>query len=298
MTGGIDTSLPVAILGPGLLGGSLAMAIRTVNPSAEVRIWARRDDAATEVRSRGIATLATTSIADAVDGAGFVILATPVETMASQAREIAASNIAPGCIVTDVGSVKASVVSDLDELLEGSRARFVGSHPMAGSEKSGIDAARSDLFANAPCIVTPSARSNTAAVDAVKAFWSALGCRVSLMQPDEHDRKVARISHLPHAMAVVTVLAALRSDPAAISCAGSGFRDTTRIASGDPGLWRGILLQNKAHVTAALREALSTTRELLEIIDGLDDEKLRLFLAEAKNLRDRLATGATAYGND
>lgn len=293
-----DCPSPIAIFGPGLLGGSLALAIRKNFPSAEVRIWARREEAAADVRARGIGTLATTSIVEAAIGARLILLATPIESMPDQARQIAACAVAPGCIVTDVGSVKGTVVSALDEAFAGSGARFVGSHPMAGSEKAGIEAAREDLFERANCIVTPSSVTDTAALEEVKSFWSALGCRVRVMSPQEHDRKAARISHLPHVMAAVTTLTALRTNPDAIECAGNGFRDSTRVAGGDPGLWKGILLANKAEITAALREVLGTTRELLEIVEGMDEEKLRLFLAEAKNLRDSLTVGASAYGND
>lgn len=292
------TALPTAILGPGLLGGSLALALQKKDPHADVRIWARRENAAADLRTRRLATVVTTSIAEAVAGAGLVVLATPVETMPGLARQIATCDVAPGCVVTDVGSVKGTVVRALDDIFAGTRVRFVGSHPMAGSERSGIEAAHSDLFEGANCIVTPSGHSELAALDQVTQFWSSLGCRVLVMPPEEHDRKVARISHLPHLMAAVTTLAALRSIPEAIDCAGNGFRDTTRVAAGDPGLWKGILLDNNSEVAAALREALSTTRELLEIIEGLDEEKLRLFLAEAKSLRDRLLAGGSAYGND
>ena len=293
-----ESAAPICIFGPGLLGGSLALALQKKNPGAEVRICARREDAAADVRARGIAAVATTSVAEAARGAGFVVLATPVETMPGLARQIAACDLASGCVVTDVGSVKGTVAGSLEQIFAGTKASFVGSHPMAGSEKAGIDAARADLFDGSVCIVTPSANSDSAAVELVKSFWISLGCRLLTMSPQEHDRKVARISHLPHVMAAITTLSALRGGLDAIECAGNGFRDTTRVAAGDPGLWKGILLENKAEVTAALREALGTTRELLEIIEGMDEEKLRLFLSEAKNLRDRLAAGATAYGND
>lgn len=288
----------IAIFGPGLLGGSLALAIKKEMPTVSVRVWARRDAAAAEVRSRGIAAMATTSVAEASAGADFIILATPVDVMIDLAKQIAVSDVAEGCVVTDVGSVKGSLVPPLEAAFAGSRASFVGSHPMAGSEKTGLDAARADLFRGACCILTPTDAINESALTCVKTFWSALGCRLLSMSPEVHDRKVARISHLPHVMAAVTTLAALRPDATALDCAAGGFRDTTRVAAGDPGLWTGILRENRAEVIAALRDALGATRELLEIVEGFDEEKLRLFLAEAKSLRDRLAAGATAYGND
>lgn len=288
----------IAIFGPGLLGGSLALAIETEMPSASVRVWARREAAAEEVRSRGLAKVATTSVVEAASGAEFIILATPVDVMIDLAKQIATCDVGENCVVTDVGSVKGLLVPSLESAFAGSRASFVGSHPMAGSEKTGLDAARPDLFRGACCIVTPTEATNDSALTCVKTFWSALGCRLLSMSPDVHDRKVARISHLPHVMAAVTTLAALRPDATALDCAAGGFRDTTRVAAGDPGLWTGILRENRAEVIAALRDALGATRELLEIVEGFDEEALRLFLAEAKTLRDRLTAGATAYGND
>lgn len=292
------SSLIVAIFGPGLLGGSLALAVRKKMPDAVVRIWCRREAAAADVRSRGIAALASTSVNEAANGANLIILATPIGAMAAIAKEIAECDLAGDCIVTDVGSVKRSVVTALEPVFAGTRATFIGSHPMAGSEKTGIEFARADLFEGAACIITPPDAADAAAMQRVRDFWSQLGCRLLEMSPAEHDRKVARISHLPHLMAVLTTLAAVRTDPSALDCAAGGFRDTTRVAGGDPAMWAGILTENKTEIAAALRDALGTTRELLEIVEGLDEEKLRLLLAEAKNLRDRLTPGGTAYGND
>lgn len=290
---------PVAIFGPGLLGGSLALAVRRRMPGAEVRIWCRREEAAADVRERGIASMASTSVRDVAGGAAFIILCTPVGVMPALARQVAACELVRNCVVTDVGSVKGSIVAALEPVFANTGAVFVGSHPMAGSEKTGIDAAREDLFEGAACIVTPPSAGEAAALARVRVFWSALGCRVLEMSATEHDRKVARISHLPHVMAAITTLASLRPDADALKCAAGGFRDTTRVAGGDPAMWAGILSENRSEVLAALRDAAGATRELLEIVEGLNEEKLRLFLAEAKNLRDRLGPGAAAaYGND
>lgn len=287
----------VAILGPGLLGGSLALALRRRLPEASVRIWARRDAAVREILDRGLADCATSSVIDAVDGASLVILATPVGVMAELTGQVLQGRLRPGCTVTDVGSVKGSVVAALEPLFAGGGAHFVGSHPMAGSEKAGLGAAREDLFDGAACIVTPTAGTNATALEQVTSFWRLLGCSVLQMSAAEHDRRVARISHLPHVMAAITTLAALRADPSALPCAGNGFRDTTRVAAGDPALWSGILLENRAEVAASLRDALDTTRELLEMVEGMDEEKLRLLLAEARSLRERLSAGGPAHGH-
>ncbi len=288
----------VAIFGPGLLGGSLALAVQKLTPGAEVRIWARREEAVADIRARGIASRVTTSISDAAGGAHLIVLATPIGAMPNLARRIALCDPSPGCVVTDVGSVKGSVVNALEPIFANTPSLFIGSHPMAGSEKTGLDAARADLFEGAACILTPTPHTDPVALDRLRQFWSRLGCRLLEMSPQEHDRKVARISHLPHVMAAITTLAALRLDPAALDCAAGGFRDTTRVAAGDPAMWAGILSENRSEVLTALREATDTVRELLEIVEGLDEEKLRLFLAEAKIHRDRLTAGPSAYGND
>ena len=275
----------IAIYGPGLLGGSLALAIQERLPGSQLRLWARRESAEAGIRARGIqAAFYTDAIAAATDTA-LIILCTPVETMAALAEQIAQAVLPPGCLITDVGSVKGSVVRALQPILG---HRFIGSHPMAGSEKAGIETARADLFQNATCLLTPGVQTagpGNVALERLRSFWQALGCRVLEMSPEEHDEKVARISHLPHMMAAVTTLAALRSDPAAVACVANGFRDTTRVAGGDPGLWTGIALENRAALMAQLQAASDTLTELLEILGKPDEVELRRFLAEAQSLR-------------
>lgn len=270
----------ITIYGPGLLGGSLALAIRQRFPGVKLRLWARRAAAEDGIRARGIDAEFFTDATAAAHGASLIILCTPVETMATLAQQIALAELPDDCLITDVGSVKGKVVSELEPIFG---KRFIGSHPMAGSEKTGIDVARANLFENAACLLTPRAGVDTTRL---RHFWETLGCRVLEMSPEDHDVKVARISHLPHMMAAITTLAALRTDPSAVACMAGGFRDTTRIAGGDPGLWTGIALGNRAALTAQLREASAALTELLEILDKPDEEALRRFLAEAKALRD------------
>ncbi len=271
----------IAIYGPGLLGGSLALAVQERMPRATLRLWARRESAEAGIRARGIQADFFTDAAAAAAGASLIILCTPVETMATLAEQITQGQLADDCLITDVGSVKGSVVRALHPILG---SRFIGSHPMAGSEKTGIEVARADLFQNATCLLTPVGQENTE-LPRLENFWQALGCRVLEMSPEEHDEKVARISHLPHMMAAVTTLAALRTDPTAVACVANGFRDTTRVAGGDPGLWTGIALENRPALVAQLRAASDTLTELLEILDKPDEEELRRFLAEAQSLR-------------
>ncbi len=270
----------ITLYGPGLLGGSLALAIQEQFPETKLRLWARRAEAENGIRARGIDAEFFTDPTAAASGASLIILCTPVESMAALAQQIAMADLPADCLITDVGSVKGQVVSQLEPILG---KHFIGSHPMAGSEKTGIEVARANLFVNAACLLTPRAGADATRL---RHFWETLGCRVLEMSPEEHDVKVARISHLPHMMAAITTLAALRSDPGAVSCVAGGFRDSTRIASGDPSLWTGIALANRPALTAQLRVASAALTELLESLDKPDEAALHRFLAEAKALRD------------
>ena len=291
----------LAVLGPGLLGGSLALAAKQDGAAAQVALWGRRQEIVEQILRQGIADTASSDLAEATAGASLIVLATPVEIMPALAAQLARLPLAPGTLITDVGSVKGSVVRQLEPLFAGTGTRFLGSHPMAGSEKTGLDAARADLFRsqNAACILTPTENTLPQDIERLTAFWQGIGCRVlPLMSPDQHDQEVARISHLPHLMAVLTTLAALRQDATPLRCAGNGFRDTTRIAAGDPGLWTGIISQNREAIIAALHDARDGLGELLEIIESLDEDRLRQFLSAAKRLRDLLpALTATEHAH-
>jgi prephenate dehydrogenase len=289
----LQSGMRVAVLGPGLLGGSVLLALRSGFPGVELRAWARRQAVLDAVMARGLADGASTDLAEVVAGADLVVLATPVETMAGLAAQLAAVPVVAGtaAVVTDVGSVKGALVGELEGLLAGSGWRFVGSHPMAGSERAGLEAARADLFAGAVCLVTPTPQSDAAAVVWVQDFWRSLGCEVLELSPQQHDLEVARVSHLPHLLAAVSVLAALRGDPGRRRCVGRGFRDSTRVAAGDAGLWTGIVRENATEVLAALLDARAALDELILKVEENDDVGLRAFLSEAKELRE-LVNGA------
>ena len=276
----------IAIVGPGLLGGSLLMALRQLLPEAHLRVWARREESVQQIRHLAIADVASTDLQTVAADAELVVLCTPVETMTDLARSLLKAALAPGCVITDVGSVKGSIVSSLEDVFASSGFDFIGSHPMAGSERAGLEAARADLFTRQVCLVTPSLFTTDHALQTARALWELLGCRVMEMSAEEHDRKIARISHLPHVAAAVTTLAALQDDFSASACAGNGFRDTTRVSAGDADLWTGILLQNRADVVDAVRAASDRFSELLAILEIGDEIGLRRFLREAKMLRD------------
>jgi prephenate dehydrogenase len=273
----------LAILGPGLLGGSIGLAARHRKVAQRVALWARRPEAADEAWKLGAADEAGTDLSKAMAGAELVVLATPIGAMQSLAQQFKPV-LADDCIVTDVGSVKYPVVSALSEMLP----RFVGSHPMAGSEQSGIEAARRDLFEKAVCIVTPMETTDKAVLQTVYDFWKAIGCNVRTLSPAEHDEIVARISHLPHVVAAAVINVVCNGGSHPLDFVGPGFKDFTRIASGPPEMWTEICQQNRQEIGRALDtliEELGKVRSALENNDGVE---LKAMLKRAKHFRDEL----------
>jgi len=276
----------LTILGPGLLGGSIGMAARHRKVAQRVAIWARRPDAADEAFKLGAADDAGTDLRRAVVDAELVVLATPIGAMRSLAEQIK-SFLPENCIVTDVGSVKYPIVNALSDALHG-RARFVGSHPMAGSEQSGIEAARRELFDGTVCIVTPREDTDKDALQKVFEFWKAIGCGVRTLPPQEHDAIVARISHLPHmvAAAVVNVVCSDGSHP--LNFVGPGFKDFSRIASGPPDMWTEIALENRQEIGRGLDHLIEELGKLRTALENADAIELRAMLKRAKHFRDEL----------
>ena len=275
----------ITIFGPGLIGGSVAMALRARRPSLPLTAWGRNPPALDDLLRRGLADRIETDPAAAVRDADLVVLCTPVGTMEELVSAFAPA-LPADAVVTDAGSVKLPVVDRLTPILG---PRFVGAHPMAGSERSGISAARATLFDSAPCIVTPGGDSNCGALARVEDFWTALGCRVTRMTPWEHDRLVARISHLPHALAFALVNLVLDTlPPEAQNLAGGSFRDATRVAMSDPSLWTGILTENRTEVAAALREMAKLLTSMASALGEEKADSLLDFLTRAKEHRDSL----------
>jgi len=264
----------LAVLGLGLLGGSVAKAARERGLALEVVGAARRAAPLARALEAGIVD-SVASPAEAVVGADFVVLGTPVGTMPRVIAEVA-PGLEPGCIVTDVGSVKSSVVDTIPGLLPDS-VEFVGSHPMAGSHLRGPDHARSDLFEGASCVITPRDGQDEAAVARVETFWRALGAVVARRAPDVHDEEVAWVSHLPHLVAFAFAQALEEAPTNVGELAGGGFRDFTRIAQSDAELWGEILSLNGKALAGPLShfsKALSDLSDALEKDDGESVEKL------------------------
>lgn len=276
----------IAILGPGLLGGSLARDLADAGV-ADLRLWARREDARAEAEPLGLATHFTTDLEAAVAGAGLVVLATPVGAMPTLAARIAAS-ANPPALVTDMGSVKAVVERATAPLLRAAGIPFVGSHPMCGSEQKGMAAARRGLFAGAMCILTPDAGEKPENVEKVRAFWSALGCRLAEMEPSDHDTTVARISHLPHLAAAMLAQTAVGGKPDLLAFAAGGFRDSTRVAAGPVDMWTEILLENRAALAPLVRQLADTCSSVATALESNEISDIRQWLERGKEARSPL----------
>ncbi len=277
----------VAILGPGLLGGSIALAVKQYHADIDLRLWGRREEPVKQAQNLGI-DAATTNLEQAIDDAELIILATPVGVMPSLFRDIVAIGNHQA-LVTDVGSVKRHPHDMLRAIAAGApdAPRFIGSHPMAGSEKAGIEAARADLVDGAACIVTNDENVESAELTKLIDFWTSLGCRVREMTAEDHDYAVARISHFPHLLASVGAMVGLKF-PDIGELAGGGLRDTTRVASGDAELWTEILMENKDALTRSLRESQQHLELLMQQLEDEDRDGLYHFLLEAKRRRDQL----------
>lgn len=275
----------LAIVGVGLLGGSVARAARARGLAGHIVGIGRDRERLAPALKDGTLDAVTTDLAEGVRDADLIVLAATVlanDRLLAQVWQAAA----PGAVVTDVGSTKRGIVAAAERLGAHPRVRFVGSHPMAGSERSGYAIARDDLFDGATVIVTPTETADPDAVKAVVGFWEATGARVTTMDPDTHDRAVAAISHLPHVVAWALVDAVARFEPAAMDVAARGFKDTTRIAASDPLVWKEILLANRDAVVASLRAFRGALDDLERLIAAGDGAAVEATLARIKAARE------------
>lgn len=274
----------VTILGGGLLGGSLALALPSVPDAPVVRLWVRRQETVAEALDAGI-TGVTADLAEAVKDADLVVLAVPVGAMPALLSAALKAGLPEGALITDVGSVKGHPHQALAPVLSGTGVDFIGSHPMAGSEKNGISAARADLFDGAACLLTNDAHVVGSKAAALERFWEAVGCQISWMGATIHDALVARISHLPHIIAASGARVSLQ-DPNEGKFGGGGLRDTTRVAGGNPDMWAEILTENREAIAGPLRETIADLREILSFLENGDQKQVLEWLAVAKQRRD------------
>ncbi len=271
------------ILGTGMLGGSVALALKKHNLATQVVGTSRQEASLKIAIDMKAIDEGTTDIRKAIQGADLVVLAAPVKVILEHIDDIS-KHLRRGCIVTDVGSTKAAIVEAAEKHFP-PHVMFVGSHPMAGSEKSGMAQARADLFKDAVCIMTPNAKTNKMARDKVKQIWTIMGAQVKVMEPVLHDEVMSYVSHLPHMMA----FALARSIPEDhFQYGAAGLKDSTRIAGSSAQMWADICSSNYRNVIKAIDESVKSLSDIRKAVVDRDEEALIQFFNQAKAKREIL----------
>lgn len=273
----------VAILGTGLIGGSVALAMKKKKLANQIVGFSQQESSLKTAMSMGAIDHKTRDVIKAIQGADLIILAAPVHVILEHI-EVIAKHLKRGAIVTDVGSSKVAIVDAVEKFFP-QHALFVGSHPIAGSEKSGIKYADANLFQGATCLMTPVEKTNPLARDKVKHLWEQLGMNVRLMGALEHDEVMAFVSHLPH----IVAFSLMSSIPADFFCfAAAGLKDTVRIAGSSPKVWADISLSNYRNVIKAIDEMVKNLAEVRKAIVEKDDLVLTQVLQQAKTKHEGL----------
>jgi prephenate dehydrogenase len=279
----------VALIGVGLIGGSLGLAIRRARLAGEAVGYDLDRAALARARKRGAIDGAAATATEAVRGAELVVLATPVGSFETIVKECAGS-FAPGALLTDVGSVKGALIGRIEALLP-AQVSYLSAHPLAGREQSGIDVASPTLFKGSRCVVTPGNRSRSDDVRRLTRLWEGIGATVVTMPPDEHDRFLAVVSHLPHLVAYALVTCALElagRDPGLLELTAGGFRDFTRIAASSPEMWRDICLENRRQIVAAVEQYQAILERFRQMVASGDGAALERTFAQARRIKERL----------
>lgn len=276
----------VALLGTGLMGASIGLALKTREVGLRVQAYARREETRKRLLKEGVADAAYASPSEAVRDADLVIACVPV-CQIPNIIHAAVKGLKPGAVVTDVGSTKQWLSQECQRILKGTDATFVGSHPMCGSEKTGIGAADAELYTDAVCVVCaePDTREK---VYVVSQFWTRLGCRVVEMPALEHDQIAARTSHVPHLAASALVLSVFQDPERLKPLVGPGFRGTTRVAAGSPELWRDIVGTNSKPVAAGLRSLQRRIGEFADAVESMSLNRVEALLTGAAEARELL----------
>jgi prephenate dehydrogenase len=279
----------VAIIGVGLIGGSIGLTLRERKLAKRVIGIGRRQESLAKALARGCVSETTTNIADGVKNANLIVVCTPVDLVAQHVAE-AGKHFPEGSVITDAGSTKAELVVKAETALADRFPRhmpFVGSHPLAGSELNGPEAASADLFQGRVVVATETDVSDHDVVDTIEEFWQSLGASVVRMSPEDHDAALARTSHLPHLVA--SALAAATPD-SLLSLAATGWQDTTRIAASDVDLWRQIFLANRSPTLKALADFETVLSRFRTALETADAALLTELLAEGKRRRDAVGS--------
>ncbi|MDA8364040.1 MAG: prephenate dehydrogenase/arogenate dehydrogenase family protein [Gammaproteobacteria bacterium] len=282
----------LAIVGVGLIGGSLARALRAAGAVGEIVGYGRGIANLQQAVDLGVIDRVESSAERAVRGADMVVLALPVGSMAATMSQIG-PQLRPQAVVTDVGSVKGSIVTAARAALGGRFSRYVPGHPIAGTEKSGVAASFAELFHDRRVVLTPVAETDPDAIERVRAMWQATGAQTVMMEVGHHDEILAATSHLPHLLAycLVDTLARMDDSRVIFDFAAGGFRDFTRIAASDPVMWRDICLGNRAAILSALGRYRRDLDALMAAIGQEDGAWLQELFTRAKRERDALSGG-------
>lgn len=273
----------ITILGPGLLGASLALAMKERTLCQRVHAWSRREKTRDRASQTNWCDAVFEGAVEACEGSDLVVICTPVETI-SRLLEHIAPHLQPGTLITDVGSTKGRICHEARAV----DAHFIGSHPMAGSERNGMEHARADLFNAAACILTPLQNTDKEQIKRLHLLWTSIGMRVVTCTPEAHDEIVAHISHLPHLVASSLCSYLSTKDSAWKQLVGDGLRDTTRVAAGDPTLWQQILEQNRDEVLRAIEGFQNELESFKGILEANDTASLTARLNQGKQFRESL----------
>ncbi len=274
----------VTIVGVGLIGGSLGLALKEKRIAKKIIGVGRREEPLKVALDRNEVDEVTTDLASGVKDADLVVIATPLELTVETFKKIA-PHLKKECVVTDVGSVKGPIVDSIKEPF------FIGGHPLAGSEKRGPQSARVDLFKEATVVLTPIEKTDEKALTLVKGMWQDLGAKVLFLSPEVHDELVAFTSHLPHILAIslTNLIGELaEKEERILSLMGEGFRDTTRIAASPPSMWKEICLTNREEVLSAIKKFKEILSEIEEALSKEEGDKLLHRFEKAKETRDKL----------
>ena len=275
----------ITIIGVGLIGGSLALALKERNLAKAVFGYGRDQTRLEEAQKSNVIDAFSTNIKEAIDEANIIVIATPVGTFKDilhQIEPLISSNV----IITDVGSTKSDIVNIVNDVLKDNSSCFIPAHPIAGKERSGFEVSDSKLYDGKKVIITPQETNSPESIDVIDQMWKNVGADVDFMSAESHDNLLGMTSHLPHMLAFSLVNYLVDQNPNASIYAGGGFKDFSRIASGDAVMWRDICLQNKNQIMSHLKGYQSTLDDLLEAINDEDSDKLGQLFTTAKKTRD------------
>ena len=275
----------ITVIGVGLIGGSLARALKEKNLAKDVFGYGRDQARLEDAQKLNIIDQFSTSIEEAIVGAEIIVVATPVGTFQSILEEIEPL-ITENVIITDVGSTKSDIVNIVHNVLKVKSNCFIPAHPIAGKERSGFEVSDSMLFDGKKVIITPQENNSSDSIQVIEEMWKGVGAEVDFMSAESHDNLLGMTSHLPHMLAFSLVNYLVNQNPTASIYAGGGFKDFSRIASGDAIMWRDICLQNKDQIISHLKGYQSTLNDLLEAIGDENSEELEHLFTTAKKTRD------------